>query len=142
MNRLRSGLIGQELSVFAFESEGGELDLDRSDKNHPRFVKLLDRDTMICFATMPMNDAGAPRASPERWFHRDAKEERAAPRCHGYKNVANVQLADRESADLAVRPGFTKRFIGIVVTETRDSRQARRGAFEFARPAITPQGLT
>ncbi|MCA1530475.1 hypothetical protein [Bradyrhizobium yuanmingense] len=68
MNRLRSGLIGQELSVFAFESEGGELDLDRSDKNHPRFVKLLDRDTMICFATMPMNDAGAPRASPARWF--------------------------------------------------------------------------
>ncbi|MDA9496236.1 hypothetical protein XI05_01505 [Bradyrhizobium sp. CCBAU 11357] len=30
--------------------------------------KLLARDAMICFATMPMNDAGAPRGSPERWF--------------------------------------------------------------------------
>ncbi|MDA9390831.1 hypothetical protein WN73_09025 [Bradyrhizobium sp. CCBAU 45394] len=103
---------------------------------------------MVWSATFLSITAAAPRASGERWLGkmltpsaRDlavlaAKTLRmastvsqailAVPRICIEGGFLDETAATRKQGSPGKRPGFTKRSIGIVVTERRDNRQARR----------------
>ncbi|WP_407114432.1 hypothetical protein [Bradyrhizobium sp. LMG 9283] len=103
---------------------------------------------IIWSATLLVDDAGAPRTSGERWADKMLMTSARGLAVLGTKKLRMSTLLTVSQAILAVprvcieggfldetaatrkqgspvkRPGFTKRFIGIVVSETRDNRQA------------------
>ncbi|SDH44691.1 hypothetical protein SAMN05216338_1009110 [Bradyrhizobium sp. Rc2d] len=105
---------------------------------------------MIWSETLLVHDAGAPRASGERWPGKMlttsarglavlatktlrmstlltvSQASLAVPRICIEGGFLDETAATRKQGSPGKRPGFTKRFIGIVVTDRRDNRQARR----------------
>lgn len=83
---------------FASVGEGDEPELDLSEQSHSGFLNLSARGArMIWSETLVVRDAGAPRASGERWLGKCSRARGAF--CPGRQSVANVHLAHCASGE-------------------------------------------
>ncbi|RXG89091.1 hypothetical protein EAS61_18255 [Bradyrhizobium zhanjiangense] len=83
---------------FRIRGRGDEPELDLSEQSHSGFLNLSARGAMMIWSeTLLVHDAGAPRASGERWLGICSRARGAF--CPGHQDVANVHLAQCEPGE-------------------------------------------